>query len=178
MCGSRGSTCTCTSVCPGFMFQEDCFVRETSWSTSPFHLSRKLYYRRIISRAVSPLLSAVCHSMALLLTPVSLLVEFSFSQETESPRTAEMALASSPGALAPGAEPITWNGCSRKHSKTEDWKLLRFLAIYLPRQLSSYSNTSAETFFHIFNTCMKFHLIVNYFKQHSIVLKVNKIKFL
>ena len=24
---------------------------------------------------------------------------------------------------------------------------------------------------------MKFHLIVNYFKQHSIVLKVNKIKF-
>ena len=157
------------------MFQEDCFVRETSWSTSPFHLSRKLYYRRIISRAVS-LLSVVCHSMALLLTPVSLLVEFAFSQETESPRTAEMVRACSPGALAPGAEPITWNGCSRKYSRTEAWRLLQFLAIYLPRQLSSCSNTSAETFFHIFNTCMKFHLIVNYFKQHSIVLKVNKIR--
>lgn len=134
------------------------------------------YITGLWSRAVSPLLSAVCHSMALLLTPVSLLVEFSFSQETESPRTAEMDLACSPGAPAPGTEPITWNGCSRKHSRTEAWGLLWFLAIYLPRQLSSCSNTSAETFFHIFNTCMKFHLIVNYFKQHSIVLKVNKIK--
>lgn len=118
------------------------------------------------------LLPAVCHSMGLLLAPASLLVEFSFSHDTESPRTAEMALACSPRCPAPGTEPITWNGCSRKYSRTEAWRLLWFLAIYLPRQLSSYNNTSAETFFRIFNTCMKFHLIVNYFKQHSIVLKV------
>lgn len=81
------------------------------------------------------------------------------------------------GDPVPGTEPITWNGCSRKHSRTKAWRLLWFLAIYLPRQLYSHNSTSAETFFHIFNTCMKFHLIVNYFKQPSIVLKVNKIKF-
>ena len=80
------------------------------------------------------------------------------------------------GDPVPGTEPITWNGCSRKHSRTKAWRLLWFLAIYLPRQLYSHNSTSAETFFHIFNTCMKFHLIVNYFKQLSIFLKVNKIK--
>ena len=131
----------------------------------------------MISRAISSLLSTVCHSMALLLAPVSLLVAFSFPHDTESPRTAEMALAPSPRC------PHTWHRTHNlkwvleKTSRTKAWGLLWFLAIYLPRQLSSYNSTSAETFFHIFNTCMKFHLIVNYFKQHSIVLKVNKIKF-